>query len=101
MATAREWSSVVYRNEDGDAMIVADHLGFPNGIGTSYDDQLLYVSSSHAYVLIYKRLPDGKLILRDRIDVPILSDNLRVNPVDGSFLVSGKLRSCCVCVITC
>ncbi|KAI8051225.1 hypothetical protein BDF22DRAFT_692618 [Syncephalis plumigaleata] len=64
MVTAREWSSVVYRNEHGDAMVVADHLGFPNAS------------------------PDGKLILRDRIDVPILSDNLRVNPVDGSFLVS-------------
>ncbi|RKP27697.1 hypothetical protein SYNPS1DRAFT_26665 [Syncephalis pseudoplumigaleata] len=77
MATARQWSSVVYRDEDGSAITVADHLGFPNGIGTSYDDQLLYVSSSHAHVLIYKRLPGGKLILRDRIEVPVLSDNLR------------------------
>ncbi|KAI9591054.1 hypothetical protein BDF19DRAFT_293597 [Syncephalis fuscata] len=92
MATAREWSSVIYRHEDGSAIVAADHLGFPNGIGASYDGQLLYVSSSHAYVNIYKCLPDGKLILRDHIDVPILSDNLRVNPIDGSILVAGNVK---------
>jgi hypothetical protein len=90
MVTARERGSIVHRNEDGDAMIVADHMDFPNGLGTSYDGQLLYLASSQASVLICKRLPDGKLILRDRMDTLLLAGNLRVSPVDDSFLIASK-----------
>ncbi|RKP10869.1 hypothetical protein THASP1DRAFT_27354 [Thamnocephalis sphaerospora] len=92
MLTAREWGGVVFRSEDGEAVQAANGIGFANGLGTNYNRDLIYVASSYKKVLVYERRVDNVLSLRDQIDVPVLADNLRVNPVDGSILVAGNTR---------
>jgi hypothetical protein len=89
--TAREWGSVVFRGEDGQAIVAAEPIGYATGIGANYNRDLIYVASSMRKLHIYERLPDNRLRLRDTVEVSVLADNVRVNPIDGSILVAGNI----------
>ncbi|ELU15544.1 hypothetical protein CAPTEDRAFT_168770 [Capitella teleta] len=78
------WGSIGYF--DGrKTSLVHENLLLPNGINISPDSKYLYVShTGNTEILVFDRLSDGALVLKNNIQIGTMADNLDVDPVTGS-----------------
>ncbi|KAJ3204013.1 hypothetical protein HDU67_009815 [Dinochytrium kinnereticum] len=88
--TVMPYTHVVYRNEEGEASIVANKLKYANGIVASPHIPLLYVVSlgDHA-VFVYERKSNGTLRYKERVILDFFPDNIKLDPKTGAIYAAG------------
>ena len=84
---------VFYNGKQNKMKIVAENLQYANGISTNYDASLIYVAELTSPSLsIYERKSNFNLRFIEKLDVPMLIDNVWTDLVTGNVYAAGMLR---------
>ncbi|KAJ1915495.1 hypothetical protein IWQ60_008420 [Tieghemiomyces parasiticus] len=94
LLTARPWSSVVHRREDGSVQVAVNDIAAANGIVLNHDRSLAFVAATaDAQLHVFQIDPvSGKFQRKESIGLLAYPDNLSRDPVSGDVYVTGVAK---------